>query len=163
MQPVLPQPVIPQENKDSVEKNLVVRGVDVDSNLVKLVEQLTQQQSFLTSVEEASKKILENGTFDFADVPTVVHLIVNSIENVKATKDSLTKLNVTKENLSDFVKLVFEFVVTKYKLVSADKVPEYERMLVASVNLVLLVPNLSKETVVSSCLPQLFNLCVPQK
>lgn len=145
-----------------VEPNLLVRNVEVSSknvevlstvspNLTKLVEQLTQQPRFLSNVEEAVKKILANGMLDFADVPTIVHLIVDSIENIK----------VTKEDLTNFVKLVFQFIVKKYKLLSDDKVSEYEKILVSSVKLVLLIPNLSEENIVA-CTPSIFSLCIPK-
>ena len=164
----LPKPIVdavPQEGKKiedilscvpSKTENLVVR---IPSDLPKmniilgqLVDKLTKNDKFLSSVEAFVKNILANGNnFSLANVPELVHVI----------SSSLTCVSVPKEDLSDFVKLVFEFICNKYNLVSKDKVAEFEDMIVSSVKLVLLTPDLAK--VASSCLPKLFSLCVPSK
>jgi len=143
-------------NKVTNVKDLVVRIPSdlptMNPILGQLVDQLTKNDVFLASVEVSVNNILSNGnSFTLANVPELVHVIAYNLSCV----------NVPKESLVDFVKLVFEFVCNKYNLVSKHKVVEFEDMLVSSVKLVLLTPNL--EVVVSSCLPRLFSLCTVKR
>ena len=141
---------------NKVTKDLVVRIPSdlptMNPILGQLVDQLTKNDVFLASLEVSVKNILANGNnFSLANVPELVHVIASTLSCV----------SVPKESLSDFVRLVFEFVCNKYNLVSKDKFAEFEEMLVSSVKLVLLTPTF--EAMATSCLPKLFSLCVPSR
>lgn len=119
-----------------VDAALAVRTVEtVTSNpiLNKLVAELTNDPKFLANVDESVKKVLEDGKLTPSDVPEIVYLIVNAYNTVG-------KVRVSNDDLGVFVKLVFEFVVDKYKLLPKDKMVEYESMLFSSVKLLLLTP-----------------------
>jgi len=129
--------------------------------LTKIVDELTKDSPFLISAEELAKKILADGKFDFSDVPDLVHFVVSSYNNLDS------KLFVSKSDLPEFVKLVFEFVVLKFKLLTKEQLGQYESVVVSSVNLVLLTPDLSKEVQSVGAffkkLGGIFSLCVPKK
>jgi hypothetical protein len=119
-----------------VDTDLAVRTVEaVTGNpiLNKLVADLTNDPKFLANVDESVKKVLADGKLTPSDVPEIVYLIVNAYNTVG-------KVRVTNDDLGVFVKLVFEFVVDKYKLLPKDKMVEYESMLFSSVKLLLLTP-----------------------
>lgn len=135
--------------------------IEVKSELTKIVDELTKDSPFLKSAEELSKKILADGKFDFSDVPDLVHFVVSSYNNLDS------KLFVSKSDLPEFVKLVFEFVVLKFNLLTKEQLRQYESVVVSSVNLVLLTPDLRKEVQTVGAFFKkfggLFSLCVPKK
>jgi hypothetical protein len=128
-----------------VEEVVKNTGVNVDSTLAvrtlqnpivdKIVAELTNDPKFLSRVEEAVKKMLQDGKLDSSDVPELVFLIMD-------TYNTVGKVRVSKELLEEFVKQVFKFIVEKYKLLPQDKMAEYESMIVSSVKLVLLTPSI---------------------
>lgn len=133
----------------------------MNPELGKIVDELTKQSPFLNSAQELATKILADGKFDFSDVPDLVHFVVSSYNNLDS------KLFVAKSDLPDFVRLVFEFIVIKFNLLTKDQLEQYEGILISSVNLVLLTPDLSKEVqkvgAFFNNFGGLFNLCVPKK
>jgi hypothetical protein len=134
---------------------------ETNSELAKIVDELTKNSPFLKSAEELAKKILADSKFDFSDVPDLVHFVVSSYNNLDS------KLFVSKSDLPEFVRLVFQFVVVKFNLLTKDQLGQYEGVVVSSVKLVLLTPDLGKEVQsVSGLLNKfvgLFSLCVPKK
>jgi len=133
-----------------VDGDLAVRTVEtVTKNAVldKVVSELTNDPKFLAHVDESVKKILGDGQLSVADIPEIVYLIVNAYNTVG-------KVRVTNDDLGLFVKLVFEFVVEKYKLLPKDKMVEYESLLFSSVKLLLLTPQ------VDAAVKNAFN-CLP--
>jgi hypothetical protein len=134
---------------------------ETNSELAKIVDELTKNSPFLASAEELAKKILADGKFDFSDVPDLVHFVVSSYNNLDS------KLYVSKSDLPEFVKLVFQFVVVKFNLLTKEQLGQYEGVVVSSVKLVLLTPDLSKEVQTVGAffnkLGGLFSLCVPKK
>ena len=123
-----------------VDSDVVIRNVEVATSnplLGKIVTDLTNDPKFLSNVDESVKKILADGKLSLSDVPEIVLLIMNAYHTVGTIK-------VTKEDLGDFVKLVFEFVVKKYDLLPADKMSEYESVLISSVKLLLLTPQVKE-------------------
>ena len=170
----LSDPQVLQETKSVGKKiedilsptSLTVRKPEIalptmNPELGKIVNELTKQSPFLKSAQELANKILADGKFDFSDVPDLVHFVVSSYNNLDSN------LFVSKSDLPDFVRLVFEFVVIKFNLLTEDQLNKYEGVLISSVNLVLLTPDLCKEvkTVDDLCmnLGGLFSLCVPKK
>jgi len=144
-------PAVVQESKNvgkkiedilsvKVDSDVVIRNVEVATSnplLGKIVTDLTNDPKFLSNVDESVKKILADGKLSLSDVPEIVLLIMNAYHTVGTIK-------VTREDLGDFVKLVFEFVVKKYDLLPADKMSEYESVLISSVKLLLLTPQVKE-------------------
>jgi hypothetical protein len=136
--------------------NKVIKGsdisVNVDSTLAvrtlqnpiveKIVAELTNDPKFLSRVDESVNKMLKDGKLDSSDVPELVFLIMD-------TYNTVGNVRVSKELLEEFVKQVFKFIVEKYKLLPQDKMTEYESMLVSSVKLVLLTPQV--DALVKTC------------
>jgi len=121
----------------SVDTESVVKTVDiVTSNPIvsKIVGELTNDPKFLARVDESVKKMLADGKLDSTDIPEIVYLIMDAYNTIGS-------VTVSKEDLGIFVKLLFTFLVDKYKLLPSDKLPEYESMLMSSVKLVLLTPH----------------------
>jgi hypothetical protein len=121
----------------SVDTDSVVKTVDiVTSNPIvsKIVGELTNDPKFLARVDESVKKMLADGKLDSTDIPEIVYLIMDAYNTIGS-------VTVSKEDLGIFVKLIFTFLVDKYKLLPSDKLPEYESMLMSSVKLVLLTPH----------------------
>jgi len=122
-----------------VDSDVVLRNVEVATSnpiLRSIVADLTNDPMFLSNVEQSIKKILADGQLTVSDVPEIVLLIMNAYHTVGNIK-------VEKEDLGDFVRLVFEFVVKKYNLLPVDKISEYESILISSVKLLLLTPQVS--------------------
>jgi len=111
----------------------IVNNVITNEVLSKIVSDLTNDPKFLARVDESVKKMLADGKLDSTDIPEIVFLIMDAY-------NTFGSVRVSKEDLCSFVKLIFEFVVDKYKLLPSDKLPEYESMLISSVKLVLLTP-----------------------
>ena len=145
----------------TIRKAETTETTETNSELAKIVDELTKNSPFLKSAEELAKKILADGKFDFSDVPDLVHFVVSSYNNLDS------KLFVSKSDLPEFVRLVFQFVVVKFNLLTKDQLGQYEGVVVSSVKLVLLTPDLSKEVQSVSGLFNkfvgLFSLCVPKK
>jgi len=140
------QEVVPNmfvnKNGMKVEEVLNVRNVDlatINVNLGSIIKKLTENSDFLKSAEETMVKILADGKVNFTDVPEIVHFIMTSYNNLS------NDMKVSKADLPDFVKLVFEFLVNKYNLIDKSKLNEYESMIISSVKLVLLTPNLKAD------------------
>ncbi len=123
---------------------VVVKTIDIDTInpvISKIVAELTNDPKFLARVDESVKKMLADGKLDSTDIPEIVYLIMDAY-------NTLGSVRVSKEDLGSFVKLIFTFLVEKYKLLPLDKLPEYESMLMSSVKLVLLTPQV--DTVVKN-------------
>jgi hypothetical protein len=110
-----------------------VEGVVNNLGLTKIVSDLTNDPKFLARIDESVKKMLADGKLDATDIPEIVYLIMDAYNTIGSIK-------VTKDDLGSFVKLIFKFVVDKYNLLPSDKFAEYELMLMSSVKLVLLTP-----------------------
>jgi hypothetical protein len=120
----------------AVKTEPVVKTIDIDTInpvISKIVAELTNDPKFLARVDESVKKMLADGKLDSTDIPEIVYLIMDAY-------NTLGSVRVSKEDLGSFVKLIFQFLVEKYKLLPIDKLPEYESMLMSSVKLVLLTP-----------------------
>lgn len=107
--------------------------VTINPIVSKIVAELTKDPKFLARIDESVKKILADGKLDSTDIPEIVYLIMDAYNTIGSVR-------VSKEDLGSFVKLIFQFLVDKYKLLPNDKLPEYESMLMSSVKLVLLTP-----------------------
>jgi hypothetical protein len=129
------------KSKD-VSKDVLSTEPTMNINLINLVEQLTGQKEFLKNLEKLIIRISANNKFNMSNVPELIHLIVNSVKG---------NIVVKNENLKDFVRLVFEFVVKKYNLMSLEKLEEYEDTIESSVKLVLFSLNEIDEKMISKC------------
>jgi len=127
----------------STPKNntLDVETVDTkisNSTIEKLISQLLDNSKFLNYIDESIKIIFPDGKLHTSNVPELVFLIIDAYNTVGSVK-------VPKEDLSKFVKIVFEFIVEKYKLLSQDKIDKYESIILSSIKLLLLTPQVANK------------------
>ena len=122
-----------QTNSSDLQVRSVESVVTINPIVSKIVTELTNDPKFLARIDESVKKMLEDGKLDSTDIPEIVYLIMDAY-------NTMGSVRVSKEDLGSFVKLIFQFLVDKYKLLPSDKLPEYESMLMSSVKLVLLTP-----------------------
>jgi len=127
--------VVLEETKNVGKKIEDILKIDVKMNplLEKLVTDLTNDPKFLANIDESIKKILKDGTINVSDIPEIIFLIINAYNTVG-------KIRILKEDMGDFVKLIFEFIVDKYKLLPNNKINEYDAIIISSVKLLLLTP-----------------------
>jgi len=147
---ILLDKIVPEQVNKVMKGNNI--SVNVDNTLAvrtlqnpiveKVVSELTNEPKFLSRVDESVNKILKDGKLDSSDVPELVFLIMD-------TYNTVGNVRVSKEHLEEFVRRIFQFIVEKYNLLPQDKMTEYEYMLVSSVKLVLLTPQVS--TLVKTC------------
>jgi hypothetical protein len=106
---------------------------------------------FVDTLETAIREILKDGKLDHYDIPQILVIIVEVINN-------FDKIKFTQEELFAVVKKVFEFVVNKYNLPLDDEQRERVNVLVqSSLKLVFLQPKFSQMkmkwvSLFSSCL-----------
>ena len=107
-----------------------------NNTLSKVVNELTTNAAFLSNIDDSIKKILLDGKVDYKDIPEIVFLIMDSYNHIN--------LNISKNDLTEFVKLIFEFIVNKYNLFSKEDMLKVEPMIISSVKLVLLIPQINR-------------------
>ena len=107
-----------------------------NNTLNKVVNELTTNATFLSNIDDSIKKILLDGKVDYKDIPEIVFLIMDSYNHIN--------LHISKNDLTEFVKLIFEFIVNKYNLFSKEDMLKMEPMIISSVKLVLLIPQINR-------------------
>ena len=81
---------------------------------------------------------MKDGTIDYQDVPEIIMMIMDIYGTLKESQ------LITMEELPEFIKTLFDIIVTKYNLVPADKKPAIDVLITGTIKLVLLVPRIKK-------------------
>ena len=144
-----------EENKINVKS---VEIVPLKYDLNKIVNFLTNEPTFLENVDKFINTVIKNNKLDSSNIPELIFLMMDSYNNLDK---SLTYKNlVHKEDLESFVRLVFEFIVNKYKLLPDNMISDYETVIIASIKLLLLTPKVNiKVNKLSETLRNLFKCC----
>ena len=109
----------------------------INENINKILLLLLDDPEFVNKIETSIKNILADNKVDYTDIPEFVFLIMDAY-------NSIGKVKLTEEEIPEFVKCVFNYIVDKYKLLTQDNRKKYETMILSSVKLALMVPKLLK-------------------
>lgn len=109
----------------------------INENINKILLLLLDDPEFVNKIETSIKNILADNKVDYTDIPEFVFLIMDAY-------NSIGKVKLTEEEIPEFVKCVFNYIVDKYKLLTQDNRKKYEIMILSSVKLALMVPKLLK-------------------
>lgn len=115
-------------------------------NVVKAMEILINDPTFIKSLENSIKNILKDDKIDINDIPELIFLITNAyntVENIKLNYDDLPTL----------IKLLFNHIVQKLNLISDNNLIECNKMVDSALKLVMFKPMLSKS--ITNCLNKL--------
>ena len=133
-----------------------VETVPLKYDLNKIINYLTNEPTFLESVDKFINTVIKDNKLELSNVPELIFLIMDSYNNLDK---SLTYKNlivgenfhfsVHKEDLESFVRLVFEFIVNKHNLFCNDN----ESVINSSIKLLLLIPrvNIIKKKLFKCC------------
>ena len=111
----------------------------------KMIRLIVDDSAFIDKVEKSIKNILDDGKVDELDIPEFIFLIME-------TYNSLPEAILEKEEISEFISCIFNYLVEKYNLIPLEEEQrfKYEKMLVSSIKLVLMVPKF-KNLKICSC------------
>ena len=133
-----------ETNKDISNTNIKLSDtiLEVFSNnyVNEMVKLILDDPIFITKVENSIKSIVKDNKVDQSDIPEFVFLIMEAY-------NSLPKAKLTKEEIPEFVSCVYNYLVDKYNLIPEEERSKYESLIVSSIKLVLMNPqleNLSK-------------------
>ena len=105
----------------------------VDKHLEALFKVITTDSKFLTGVKESVDKIMKDGKVDQYDVPEIVFVISEAI-------NERPSFRITREQLPALIKMLYNFIVDTYNLVPEEKKAEIERLVDSSLRLLMLQP-----------------------
>ena len=130
----------------SVNISNVVLSLPQDHDVLNVYMDLTTNADFLKNLDQVVKNIQNNGKIEVGDVPNFVYLIMDSY-------NSLSKSKLTTIKLPMLVQSVFNFIITKYSLLSHVNLHMIENIIVASIKLVMMVPIVKNEVekIASKC------------
>jgi len=80
---------------------------------------------------------MKDGKVDQYDIPEIVFVISDAV-------NSLPSFQVTSEVLPILIKMLYNFIVDKYKLVPDDKKAEIERLVDSSLRLLMMQPKVKE-------------------
>ena len=133
-----------ETNKDISNTNIKLSDtiLEVFSNnyVNEMVKLILDDPIFITKVENSIKSIVKDNKVDQSDIPEFVFLIMEAY-------NSLPKAKLTKEEIPEFISCVYNYLVDKYNLIPEEERSKYESLIVSSIKLVLMNPqleNLSK-------------------
>jgi hypothetical protein len=110
----------------------------------KMIRLIVDDSDFIDKVEKSIKNILDDGKVDELDIPEFIFLIME-------TYNSLPEAKLTKKEIPEFISCIFNYLVEKYNLIPLEEQRfKYEKMLVSSIKLVLMVPQF-KNLKICSC------------
>ena len=109
----------------------------LDKNVEALFKVITTDSGFLTRVKEAVDRIMKDGKVDQYDIPEIVFVISETV-------NSLPSFQITSEVLPVLIKMLYNFIVDKYKLVPDDKKAEIERLVDSSLRLLMMQPKVKE-------------------
>ena len=84
-------------------------------------------------LEKCIKNILNDGRVDESDIPEFIFLIMEAY-------NSLPEARLSKEEMPVFISCIFNYLVEKYNLIPLEQRDKYEKMVVSSIKLVLMMP-----------------------
>ena len=99
----------------------------------KMIRLIVDDSAFIDKVEKSIKNILDDGKVDELDIPEFIFLIME-------TYNSLPEARLSKEEMPVFISCIFNYLVEKYNLIPLEQRDKYEKMVVSSIKLVLMMP-----------------------
>ena len=128
-----------ETNKDisNIDIKLSDTILEVFSNnyVNEMVKLILDDPIFITKVENSIKSIVKDNKVDQSDIPEFVFLIMEAY-------NSLPKAKLTKEEIPEFISCVYNYLVEKYNLIPKEERSKYENLIVSSIKLVLMNPQL---------------------
>ena len=132
-----------ETNKDISNTNIKLSDtiLEVFSNnyVNEMVKLILDDPIFITKVENSIKSIVKDNKVDQFDIPEFVFLIMEAY-------NSLPKAKLTKEDIPEFISCVYNYLVDKYNLIPEEERSKYESLIVSSIKLVLMNPQLKITT-----------------
>jgi len=113
-----------------------------NEDIKKLITMIVDDKTFTTRIEEYIKNMMKDGQIDYQDVPEIIMMIMDIYSTIKESH------LITAEELPEFIKTLFNIIVTKYNLISDDKRQAMDPLISGAIKLVLLIPRVKK-----SCCP----------
>jgi hypothetical protein len=108
---------------------------------------LIKNPQFLRELEESVKAIAEDGKVDMGDAAEIVHIIVSVIEHQP-------RVRLEPNDLGTLIRLLYDFVVVKYKIFDDTETAEkFGKIVDSSIRLVLMRPKVNEA--VGGCLDRL--------
>jgi len=101
------------------------------------VEALVDDPSFVESIEDNIKNIMEDGKVTVADMPEIIEMATNCYNN-------LSKVHLTYEELPDVLIEIINYILDKYELVPEEEEEEIMKMVNMGVKLIMLTPKVKK-------------------
>jgi hypothetical protein len=128
-----------ETNKDisNIDIKLSDTILEVFSNnyVNEMVKLILDDPIFITKVENSIKSIVKDNKVNQSDIPEFVFLIMEAY-------NSLPKAKLTKEEIPEFISCVYNYLVEKYNLIPKEERSKYESLIVSSIKLVLMNPQL---------------------
>jgi len=136
------QQLIPKEVVEKLVVNVpedIVKTANKEvGELSGIITVLVKNPKFVSRVEEGVRSILKDGKLDQNDIPELVFIIMESY-------NILSNVRVSYQELPDFIREVYRYIIRKLNIVPTENHEMFERMVMNSVKLVLLQPKVSAE------------------
>ena len=120
-------------NVNGVKLMVEVSEVFNNKNLHTMIALILDDPLFIDKVGQSIKNILNDGRVDESDIPEFIFLIMEAY-------NSLPEARLSKEEMPVFISCIFNYLVEKYNLIPLEQRDKYEKMVVSSIKLVLMMP-----------------------
>ena len=126
--------------------------MSTDFKVVYLLEKLMLDDDTSKCIKASIDNIMRDGKIDQYDIPEIIFLITEIMNN-----SSVVNTKLTAENLASLIKELYKFIEKQYNLVPDESQKEgFDRLIDSCIKLVLFQPKV--KTAVKKCFNKL-NMC----
>ena len=126
--------------------------MSTDFKVVYLLEKLMLDDDTSKCIKASIDNIMRDGKIDQYDIPEIIFLITEIMNN-----SSVVNTKLTAENLASLIKELYKFIEKQYNLVPDENQKEgFDRLIDSCIKLVLFQPKV--KNTIKNCLNK-FNMC----
>ena len=127
--------------------------MNTDFKVVYLLEKIMLDDETSKSIKNSIDNIMHDGKIDQYDIPEIIFLIADIMNNTNVVN---TKLTV--ENLASLIKELYKFIEKQYNLVPDEsQKASFDRLVNSCIKLILFQPKV--KTGIKNCLNKLNTCC----